>query len=234
MTKAQIIQAIRYHANELSTDVGALLSNTGNMLEFLEDAVEQVVIDLLGIYPNELLTYEDVSLVAADYDYTLTTEFWQILKIEKTVAGENETEMDIMDQLSAQYYKVHDETSEKPFAANIIGGVLYVWPIPSAAITNYIRVWGIRPEATTMPDAGPAYLPRVTHRLIVYWAVTLIAKMVGVKADRWLELYQYRLQRVRDMQKDKFQQAPRFVRESSVERTTRDTREKAFYDVDWP
>lgn len=233
MTKNQILQAVRYHANELSTDVGALLDDAGNMLEFLEDAVEQVVMDLLGVYPNELLTYEDVSLVAGDYDYVLATEFWQILKIEKTVASENPTEIDIAEQLSMQYFTTHDETSERPYSANIVNGVLYVWPIPSAAITNYIRVWGIRPEATTMPVAGPAYLPRATHRLIVLWAVSLVAVMIGAKPDRWRELYQYRLQRIRDMQKDKFQQAPRFVRESSVERTTRDTRERAFTDLDW-
>jgi hypothetical protein len=234
MTKAQILQAVRYHANELSTDVGALLSNTGNLLEFVDDAIEQVVMDLLGIYPNELLTYEDVSMVAGTYDYTLTTEFWQILKIEKTVATENPTEMDIADQLSMQYFTTHDETSARPYAANIIAGHLYVWPIPSAALTNYIRVWGIRPEATTLPDLGPAYLPRATHRLIVLWAVSLVAIMIGVKPDRWRELYAYRLGRIRDMQKDKFQQAPRYVRESSVERTTRDTREKVFTDLDWP
>ena len=234
MTKAQILQSARYLANEISTDAGALLSDSGNLLDFVGDAVEQVVMDLLGVYPNDLVTYEDVNLVAADFDYTLTTEFWQILKIEKTVAGENPTEMDIADQLSMQYFTTHDETSARPYAANIIGGVLYVWPIPSAAITAYIRVWGIRPEATTMPDNGPAYLPRATHRLIVLWAVSLIAEMIGAKPDRWRDLYAYRLGRIRDMQKDKFQQAPRFVRESSVERTTRDTREKVFVDLDWP
>lgn len=234
MTKAQIIQSVRYLANEISTDAGTLLSDTGNLLDFIEDAVEQVVMDLLGIYPNELLTYEDVNIVAADFDYTLTTEFWQILKIEKTVAGENPTEMDIADQLSMQYFTTHDETSQRPYAANIINGVLYVWPIPSANISAYIRVWGIRPEATAMPTNGPAYLPRQTHRLIVLWATSLVAAMIGAKPDRWRELYAYRLGRIRDMQKDKFQQAPRYVRESSVERTTRDSRDRVTYDEDWP
>jgi len=234
MTKAQIIQAVRYHANEMSTDAGTVLSDSGNLLEFIEDAVEQVVLDLLDVYPNDLLTYEDVSLVAADFDYALTTEFWKITKVEKTVAGENPTEIDIVGQLSEQYYATHDETHPRPYGCNIIGSTLYVKPIPSAAITNYIRVWGIRPEAVTMPTDGPAYLPRAAHRLIVIWATSLVAIMLGHKPDRWRELYAYRLNRIRDMQKDKFDQAPRFVRESSVERTTRDTREKVFYDLDWP
>jgi len=234
MTKAQILQAVRYHANELSTDAGAGLDDAGNLLEFVEDAVEQVVMDLAQIFPNELLTYEDVNLVAADYDYTLTTEFWLISKVEKTVAGEAPTEIDIVDELSEQYFANHDETSSRPYACNIINGVIYVKPIPAESIASYLRVWGIRPEATAMPTNGPAYLPRMTHRLIVYWATSLVAVMFGVKPDRWREMYQNRLQRIRDIWKDKFQQAPRFVRESVVERTTRDTREKAFYDEFWP
>ena len=175
-----------------------------------------------------------MSLVANDVDYTLTTEFWQILKVAKTVAGENETEMDILDELSHQYFETHDETSEKPFGAKIVGSTLYVYPKPSVSITNYIRIWGIRPEAVTLPDLGPAYLPRVTHRLIVLWATSLVAISVGVKPDRWTNLYERRLQKIKDMQKDKFQQAPRFVRESVVERTTRDTRERVVADLDWP
>jgi len=233
MTKAQILAAVRYHCNELSTDPGALLSDTGNLLEFIGDAIEQVVLDLLGVYPSELVTYEDVSMVADDFDYTLTTEFFQILKIEKTVAGENPTEIDIVDQLSEQYFSTHDEKGPRPLGAKIIGSTLYVTPIPSVDITDYLRVWGIRPEAVTLADGGPAYLPRNTHRLIVLWATSLVAVMLGVKPDRWRELYQYRLQKIKDAQKDKYQQAPRFVRESVVERTTRDQREKVFYDPDW-
>lgn len=234
MTKAQILQAVRYLVNELSTDVGALLDDAGNLLGFIDDAIEQVVMDLVSTYPNELLTYEDVSMVANTPNYTLTTEFWQIYKIEKTVAGENETEIDVMDQLSIQYVKTHDETNARPYAANIINGVLWVYPTPSEAITNYVRVWGIRPEAVVLPDLGPTYLPRYTHRLIVFWAASLVASMIGAAPDRYMLLYQNRLNQVKTLQNDKFQQAPRFVRESVVERTTRDTREKVFVDLDWP
>jgi len=234
MTLAEIIQSVRYLVNELSTDVGALLDDTGNLLDFVHDAVEQVVMDLVDIYPNELLAYEDVSMVANTASYTLTTEFWQILKIEKTVAGENETEMDVVDQLAIQYAKTHDETSDRPYGAFITGQTLWIYPTPSAAITNYVRVWGIRAEATTMAVAGPAYLPRPTHRLIVFWAASMIASMIGAAPDRYQLLYQNRLAQLRRMYKDKFQQAPRFVRESVVERTTRDVREKVFVDLDWP
>jgi len=235
MTKAQILQAIRDLVNEQSVDAGTLLSDTGNLLGFVEDAVEQVVLDLVDVYPNELLTYEDVSMVANTKTYTLTKEFWQILKIEKTVAGENPTEIDIIDPLSNQYVEVHDETNDRPYGCWIIGPTLYMYPTPAKAITDYVRVWGIRPEAVSMPDpTGPAYLPRVTHRLIVFWAASLVASMIGAIPDRYQMLYQNRLAQVKSMQKGKFQQAPRMVRESVVERTTRDTREKVFVDLDWP
>jgi len=236
MTKAQIIQAVRDLVNEVSTDAGAALSDAGNLIGFIEDAIEQVVLDLVDTYPNELLTYEDVSMVAATKTYTLTKEFWQILKFAKTVAGENETEMDVIDPLSQQYMETHDETSPRPYGVFLIGNTLYVYPTPSVAITNYIRVWGIQAEATAMVAGGPACLPRVTHRLIVFWAASLVAEMFGAKntAGRFLALYSNRLEKIKSMQKGKFQQAPRFVRESVVERTTRDDRERVFYDLDWP
>ena len=234
MTRVEIIQAIRDLVNESSDDPGALLDDAGNILGFIDDAVEQVVMDLVDTYPNELLTYEDVSIVAGAKTCTLTKEFWQILKIAKTVAGENETEMDIVDPLSQQYVETHDETSDKPYGAYVIGQTLYVFPTPLSSIANYIRVWGIRPEATTMPTAGPTYLPRATHRLIVFWAAGLIASMIGVKPTPFLSMYSNRLEKIKMMQKGKFQQAPRFVRESVVERTVRDSREKVFYDLDWP
>jgi hypothetical protein len=234
MTKAQILQGIRDLVNEQSTDAGTLLSDTGNLLGFLDDAVEQVVLDLLDAFPNELLTYEDVNMVAGTKTYALTKTFWRILKIEKTVTGENPTEMDHIDPLSRQYVETHGETIDKPFAADIINGVLWVMPTPAAAIANYIRVWGIQPETTVMANGGPAYLPRETHRLIVYWAANLVAVMIGAKPQPFLALYQNRLQMIQKNQRAKFQQAPRFVRESVIERTTRDEREKAFYDPDWP
>jgi hypothetical protein len=235
MTKAEILQATRYLVNELSTDVGAGLDDAGNLLGFIDDGVEQVVMDLIGIYPNELLEHEDISMKANVKLYEVATEFWQVLKICKTVAGETETEMDIIDPLSQQYAETHDETNDKPFAANIINGILYVFPTPASDITNYIRVWGVQAETITMSENGPMFIPRPAHRLICFWAAYLVATMFGAtrSAQAFMLLYQNRLEKIRLMQKGKFQQAPRFVRESVVERTIRDTREPAFYDTEW-
>ena len=234
MTKAEIIAAVRSLVNEKSTDAGALLEDTGNLLGFVEDACEQVVLDLLDAFPNELLAYEDVSMEAGIQEYELETKFYRILKIEKTVSGENPTEIDQIDPLSRQYVETHGETTPRPIAANIINGILMVFPTPLSAITNYIRVWGIQAEVTPMDDDGPAYLPTETHRLIVFWAAGLVAVMLGVNPAPYHALYQNRLLMILKNQRAKFQQAPRFVRESVVERTTRDEREKAFFDKDWP
>jgi len=234
MTKAQILQGIRDLINEQSGDAGALLSDTGNLLGFMDDAVEQVVLDLLDAYPNELLAYEDVSMVANTKTYVLTKTWWKIIKVEKTVAGENPTEIDVIDPLSHQYVELHDETNPLPYACNIINGTLWMFPTPSAAITNYIRIWGIQPEIVIMANGGPATLPRETHRLIVYWAASLVAVLLGVNPDPFQLLYTNRLNKILKMQTGKFSQAPRFVRESVVERTTRDSRERAFYDTYWP
>jgi hypothetical protein len=126
------------------------------------------------------------------------------------------------------------ETDAEPHSCYIIGSTITIVPTPSASKTNYIRIWGIRPEATTIATAGPSYIPRPAHRLIVYWAAGLVATMIGAKRNPFLELYSYRLNKVREIYGGKFQQAPRFVRESVVERTTKDERERAFYDKEWP
>lgn len=236
MTKSEIILATRQLCNELDTDVGAGLDNEGNLEGFVEDAVEQVVMDLVGTYPSELLTHEDISIKADTKMYELATEFWQVLKICKTVSGESETELEVIDPLSIQYAETNGETNSGPYAANIINGILYVYPTPASDVTNYIRVWGVQAETVAMCDNGPMVLPRPAHRLIVFWAAYLVATMFGAvkSAQSFMSLYQNRLEKIKSMQKGKFQQSPRFVRESSVERTTRDERERAFYDIDWP
>jgi hypothetical protein len=234
MTKAQILQAVRDIVNEQSTDAGALLDDAANLLGFVDDAIEQVVMDLIPVMPMEFLASEFVSLVAADVDYDLTGEYWRIYKVEKYVAGQNPTEIDILDPLNLQYATQIGESVDEPHSCYIIGKTLYPVPIPAASKTNYFRVWGIRPEATTLPDLGPTYIPRPAHRLIVYWAAGIIATILGGKPESFQKLYQYRLGKVRELYAGKFQQSPKFVRESVAERTTRDEREKVFYDPDWP
>lgn len=234
MTKAQILQSVRDLVNEQSADAGALLDDAANLLGFVDDAIEQVVMDLMDIMPQEFLGSEFISMVAADVDYDLVGEYWRIYKVEKYVSGENPTEIDIIDPLNLEYATQIAETADYPHSCYFIGKTLYPVPIPSKAITNYIRVWGIKPEATTLVSGGPAMIPRPAHRLIVYWAAFLIATMIGAKAEKFTQLYAYRLGKVRQIYGGKFQQSPRFVRESQAERTTLDQRERAFYDKDWP
>jgi hypothetical protein len=234
MTKAEIILEARNLLNELSADAGALFSDTGNLASLLEDSTEHVVLDLASFYPSELLDYEDVNIVAATATYTLTKTFWQVLKFEKRVSGEEPGELEVVDPLSRQYTMRVGDTSARPWGVWLKGTALELFPTPTESITGYVRVWGIVPEATTMAAGGPTKLPRETHRLIVYRMAELGAIILGADATPFAALYAQRLGRVRSMQKDKFQSSPRFVRESVVERTTRDTRDPALYDVDWP
>lgn len=234
MTKTQILQAVRDLVNEQSADVGALLDDAANLLGFVDDAIEQVVMDLIPIIPMEFLVPEFISLVAGTTNYTFTGEYWRIYKVEKYVSGENPTEIDLIDPLNLQYATQVGETDDEPHSAYIIGNKIYPIPIPAKSITNYYRIWGISAESTTLANGGPAMIPRPAHRLIAYWAASLIATILGGKPEKFQKLYQYRLTQVQKLYSGKFQQSPRFVRESVVERTTLDQREKVFYDKDWP
>lgn len=233
MTKAQILQSVRDLVNEQSADVGALLDDAANLLGFVDDAIEQVVMDLIPFMPMEFLASEFISLVAGTTNYTITGEYWRIYKVEKYVSGENPTEIDLIDPLNIQYATRVLETNDQPHSAYIIGSKIYPIPIPAKTIANYYRIWGISAEAVTLATNGPTMIPRPAHRLIAYWAASLVATILGGKPEKFQKLYQYRLEQVKKLYAGKFQQSPRFVRESVTERTTRDERERVFYDPDW-
>ena len=71
MTRAELITTMRDLVSELSTDAGALLSDTGNALEYLNDAMEVVVLDLMPIMPTQFLKTKKITLVASQADYSL-------------------------------------------------------------------------------------------------------------------------------------------------------------------
>jgi hypothetical protein len=235
MTKAEILSSVRYACNETSTDTGGLLSDTGNLADFLNDAMEQVTLDLFPTMPGQFLTSENVTLVANQANYTLTNSFIQIYKVEKNITGENPREIAIIDPLEIQYYMATGDTDGEPNACYFVGDTLYFVPTPSAAYTNYAKVWEVVREAATMATAGPTYIPAIAHRLIVYQAASIVQKMMGNDAgsNRFLELYARRLEQVRKVWTGRFQQNPRFIRDSSLERSAVDTRLSVDYDKDW-
>jgi hypothetical protein len=233
MTKAQLLASVRYLVNEASGDSGALLGDATNLLDFVNDAMEQCVLDLLPIMPGQFLTSENVTLVAGTANYTLTNSFLQIYKVEKNTTGESPKQIEIIDPLEIQYYMKTGDTDAEPNACYFVGNVLYFVPTPAAAATNYAKVWEVMSEAATIADAGPTYIPAIAHRLIVYQASALIAKMLGKDASVYYDLYARRLAQVQKIWIGRFQQKPRFIRESDMERSAIDARLSIDIDKEW-
>jgi len=233
MTKDELISTTRYLANELSTDSGALLDDTANLLDFLLDAIEQVVLDLIPVVPSVFLATEDITLTADDNDYDLTAEFWQIYKVERYETGKAPKEIAIIDPLELQFETNVGDTEANPDACYFMGSTIYFVKIPSEGKV-YARVYYIKPEATTLATNGPAVLPRISHRLIPLYAASLIAEMLGHDPTKFLALYAMRLNSVKKVLRGRFQQSPRFVRPGVKERQVVDERDRVLYDVEWP
>lgn len=230
MTKAEIIQATRYLVNELSTDSGALMSDTGNLQDFVYDAQEQVVLDLVNVMPDQLLTSEDVNLTASQSYTTLTTSFWQVWDIQLALSNETPRAIRMIDPSDMQYFKYNGQTTQYPPYCYVTGGRINWVPTPSQNVTAYATAFLIRPEAATMGTAGPSYLPAVTHRLIVYQAAILAGTAFGAITSGLEKLYARKFYSIRKAWAGRFHQQPRFVKESVLSRTTYDDREAAFYD----
>ena len=234
MTLVEILASARNLVNEKSTDAGALLDDAGNLLDFVNDAAEQVVLDLLPHMPHMFCITEDVNLLANTGSYAVTAEFLQVYKVERNVTGQSPKEIPIIDPLKHQFYAKTGEKQEYPWGVWFQGKTMYTRPTPNKATTAYIKLYLVVPEAAAMVAGGPVYIPRVAHRLIVYWAAYLAATAIGVDPTRYLVLYQKRLQQTLKVWRDRFQQEPRFIRESVTDRMVYDDREPYYYDTEWP
>lgn len=73
MTKAQILSQARYLINEASGDTGGLLSDTGNLEDFVHDGVEALMLDLVPYMPSQFLQTKTISLVADQANYSLAS-----------------------------------------------------------------------------------------------------------------------------------------------------------------
>lgn len=233
MTKAQILQSVRNLTNEVSTDSGALLDDDENLLDFVEDATEEVVLDLLPHIPRQFCGTENISLTANTADYTLTAEWFQIYKIARNTTDKTPREIQIIDPLEEQFYTSVGDTEENPDQCYILGDTITFVKTPSTAKTNYAKVFFVRPEAVTMPDTGPAYIPRAAHRMIVYKACALACFMSSAIAGHFITLYEKRKSAFLRTWAAREQQKPRFVRDSVFDRTSHFDLEAAFYDLDW-
>jgi len=236
MTLAELVTTTRGLCNEISTDSGALLSDTGNLLEFLNDAQEQVLLDLIPIMPGQFTVTENITLIAGTQSYALATnpDFWQIWKIAKNVSGEPPRELDPIDPLDEPYYTEVAETDSEPTAYYVLGQTIYFVPIPSASTTAYAKVWLVRPEAVTgLVTAGPSYIPKIAHRLIAYQAAALIATMLEKDPAPFIQLYARRLSKVVEVWNARLQNKIRTVRESVAERSAFNSGLSYDRDLDW-
>jgi hypothetical protein len=234
MTKAEILSAVRYLVNEKSTTAGAHLDDTGNLLEFVHGAVEGVVMDLMKFMPGQLAVAENISLIADQANYTLTAAFWQIYKIEKNITGAAPEEIEIIDPIDTPFEMNVGETAAEPSACYFLGDTVYFVPTPSADYADYARAILIRPEAATLPTAGPSYIPVPAHRLIVYKASELVAVSLKANPSDFVRLYAMRLEHVRETWMLRYRSQPKYVKRDIEARRARDSRDRAFYDPEWP
>lgn len=233
MNESDLINATRNLCNEMARDSGALLSDGANIVEFLNDALEIVTLDLIDSMPKQFLATETITLVANQANYDLTAEWWMIYKIERNITNQPPTAIEVINVLDKSDYMTIGETDAEPEKVYLQGDTFYFVPTPSAAHTDYATVYYVAVEATTIPNAGPTYVPRVFHRCIAYKAAELVAVMLEASPAPFVRLYNERMAKGMRVWNARIQQDPKFINSSVYLRRSRDARDTAFYDVDW-
>jgi len=233
MTLAELRTAVRNLTREWSDDSGTLFPSDNVLLDFyINFACEDVVLDLVEFMKEDFLTYEDISLAADDFDYDLTAEWLMMWSLQRKVTDKSYRDI--------PYIPVNDrpdyvgETAEDPVGFFLKGTTIIFVPTPSAAKTDYARAWIVVPEAASMADTGPVYIPRMAHKLIPLDAAILIGYMNDREVGSIVALYKLQHKRVIDSLTNRIQQQPQFIRPSVFSRTSGDRRDKAFYDKGGP
>jgi hypothetical protein len=213
MTKAQIRTAVRNLLNDQETDAGTLFPSNNVLLDaFIDSALEIVTLDLMEWTREDLLSYEDITLVSGTATYALTKEYVQIVCLKTNTSGNSSEIIPYYDTIDELRYKTAGETGE-PRGWTLSGDDIYVSPTPSVAATSWARAWIITPEAATMATGGPTKLPRTSHQLIGFKAAVLAAVSQESKVAKTLEaLYQGHLNTVRKILSNRVLGQPRFVR----------------------
>ena len=234
MNLAALRTATRNLVNVFSTDTGATLTDTV-LDDFINDAAEQVVLDLAPYHPSVFMTTETISLVADQAPYALTASTWlQVYKVERNVTGQTPKEIEIIDPLLKTFAHNVGEKAAEPKYCYFQGQSIVFVPTPDTDTTDYATVYLIVGEAATIGSGGPTYIPAIAHRLIAYKAAINAGVMYDASTAPYERLYAARLAQVNRLLAGREQQRPRFVRPSIDTRLTTDSRDPAFYDTEWP
>lgn len=226
MTEAQIRTALQNLVRDYYGKAGTWLGDDATILDdYIDDALEEVVLDLMIFMRGKFAGEETISLTADEPDYTLTAEWWQIYKMERNVTDERPREIDIVKPVDKARYMYVGQTQEFPDACIILGKTITFLPIPSTDKTDYVNCIFIRPEAVSLAEAGPSYMPRPAHRMIVYSAAAKIAAMKGADPSVFKNFYNDRKRQVKKIFAGQDQQKPKFVGPSMEEKVFVDTRE---------
>ncbi len=230
MTEAQIRTAIQTLVRDTYGLAGTWLGANATILDdFIDDALEEVVLDLMIFMRGKFAGEETIDLEADEPDYTLTNEWWQIYKMERNVSDERPREIDIVKPQDKARYMYVGQTQEHPDACIILDKTITFLPIPSTDKTEYVNCIFIRPEAVTLAAGGPTYMPRPAHRMICYSAAAKIAMSKGADASPFMDFYNKRLKQVKKIFAGQDQQKPKFVGPSMEEKVFVDTRENRDY-----
>lgn len=233
MNKAAILSAVRYRVHELSTDEGTLLDDSANLLDFINEAIEEVILDLVPFMESQLMGNEDIDLIAGQANYSLSAEWLQIIKIERLESGKSPREIKIITPGEKQFYMNVGDTEQFPRRVYEEDDVFYFVKTPSTSITDYCKFYFIKNEATALPTDGPTVIPRMAHYMIVHKACSLVAIMLEVDSTKFDRLYVSRLAKVARVWAGRFQTQNRYIQEGEGRRQLRDERDTAFFDEEW-
>ncbi|MHA2065669.1 MAG: hypothetical protein ACXABY_14935 [Candidatus Thorarchaeota archaeon] len=235
MNQAAIRTAVRNFIKEQDSDAGTIFPADNTKLDFFIDtALELVVFDLIEFLPEDFIVEETISLVANTATSTLTNEFLWIWSMQRNTTDKSPRQIPFVNWRQKPYKTYVGETAEDPRAFTLKGETIVWLPTPSTAKTDYANAILIVPEAAAMAAGGPAYIPRPAHRLVPLMCAVLIAQMKDQDTKGWEKLYAYFLTKSRDVLGARVQQQPKFLGESVVEREVMTTRDKAFFDLNWP
>ncbi len=227
MTLAELRTAVRNITKEWETDSGSLFPSGDVVLDFFINwACEDVVLDLVEFMPDDFLTYEDITLAADDNDYDLTAEWLSIWAMQRKIADQSYQLIPFIPVTDRHDYD--GETAEDPEGWFLKGTTIIFLPTPSA--TKTVRCWIVGTEVASMVATGPAYIPRMAHKLIPLDAAILIGYMNDLDIRGPVALYKIQKDRIINSLTNRVQQQPQFLKPSVFSKIVGDRRDKAFYD----